>query len=49
MSNFYKTLEFPSLTASEVSGNKNCLIEITKVLADQIYQEHVQWKIEDLF
>ena len=49
MSNFYKTLEFPSLTANEVLGNKNYLIEITKVLADQIYQEHVQWKIEDLF
>ena len=49
MSNFYKTLDFPEETANEVSGNKNFLIEITKVLADQIYQEHVQQKIEELF
>ena len=34
MSNFYKTLDFPEETAYEVTGNKNFLIEITKVLAD---------------
>ena len=42
MSSFFKTLDFPDSTAEEVEGNKNYLVEITKVLADQIYQEHVQ-------